>query len=196
VLGEVLDGLLRLLHPMVPFVTEELWTALAGGESLVIAPWPAADPSRADKPAEAAIDALRAVVVEVRRFRSDQGVKPSQRVPARITGVAAEPSVRALLRLAEPDDGFAATASLSVPGGGSIEFDLSGAVDTAAERARLGKDLATAEQERDRTAAKLGNESFTAKAPDAVVAKARDRLAAAEADVVRISAALAALPPE
>jgi len=194
VLGEVLDVLLRLLHPMVPYVSEELWTALTGGESLVVAPWPAADPARADRAAEAAVDALRTVVVEGRRFRSDQGVKPSQRVPARLTGVADEPAVRNLLRLDEPGDGFAATASLPLPGGGSIEFDLSGAVDTAAERARLTKDLAAAEQERDRTAAKLGNESFTAKAPETVVAKARDRLAAAEADIARIRSALDALP--
>ena len=106
VLGEVLDVLLRLLHPMMPFVTDALWTALTGGESVVIADWPTADTARADRAAEADVLALQAIVTEVRRFRSDQGVKPSQRVPARITGAgSAEAPARALLRLDEPDAG-------------------------------------------------------------------------------------------
>ena len=110
--------------------------------------------------------------------------------------MADEPSVRALLRLDEPGDGFAPTASLTLPGGGSIDFDLSGAIDVAAERARLTKDAAAAEKERATNAAKLGNDAFTGKAPEAVVAKVRDRLAAAEAELARIAAALDALPAE
>jgi valyl-tRNA synthetase len=197
VLGEVLDSLLRLLHPMIPFVTEALWTALTGGESVVVAPWPAADPSRADAGATAEVEAIQNVVTEVRRFRSEQGVKPSQRVPARVVGAAAatEPSIRALLRLDEPADGFTATAALTTATGVTVELDLSGAIDVAAERARLTRDRAAAEKERATNAGKLGNEAFLAKAPDAVVAKVRDRLAAAEADLARIDAALAALPP-
>ncbi len=81
-LGEVLDTLLRLLHPFVPFVTEALWTALTGEESLVVADWPQADTGRADASAEAAVRAVQSVVTEVRRFRSEQGaVKPSQTRP-------------------------------------------------------------------------------------------------------------------
>jgi valyl-tRNA synthetase len=76
----------------------------------------------------------------------------------------------------------------------SLAFDLSGAIDVAAERARLGKDRVAAEKERDLNAGKLGNAAFTDKAPEAVVAKVRERLAAAEADLRRIDAALAALP--
>src|SRR5262249_3937379 len=135
------------------------------------------------------------VVTEARRFRSDQGVKPSQRVPARMSGAEVdEASVRALLRLEEPADGFAATATLTTAAGVRIEFDLSGAIDVAAERARLAKDLAAAEKERDTNAAKLNNEAFTGKAPEPVVAKVRDRFTAAEADIARITAALDALP--
>jgi valyl-tRNA synthetase len=194
VLGEVLDTLLRLLHPFVPFVTETLWTTLTGQESVVIAPWPTADVSRADHAAEAEIAGVQGVVGEVRRFRSEQGVKPSQRVPARLTGAGAgEAAIRWLLRLDEPGDTFMGTASLTTARGVLVEMDLSSAIDVVAERARLTKDLAAAEKERAANAAKLGNEAFTAKAPDAVIEKVRDRLTAAEADIVRVKAALDAL---
>jgi valyl-tRNA synthetase len=195
VLGEVLDTVLRLLHPFVPFVTEALWTALTGRESVVIADWPVADTARADAAAERAVADLQTVVGEVRRFRSDQGVKPSQKVPARLTGpVPDERAIRLLLRLEEPGADFTPTASLTTAVGVRVELDLSGAIDVVAERARLSKDLAAAQKERDVNAAKLGNEAFTGKAPEAVVAKVRDRLSAAEADLVRITAALDALP--
>jgi valyl-tRNA synthetase len=194
VLGEVLDTLLRLLHPMIPFATEALWTALTGQESVAVAPWPSADTARANAAAEAQIAAVQDVVTEVRRFRSDQGVKPSQRVPARLTGAGAgENAIRFLLRLDQPADDFTATASLTTSGGVVVELDLSGTIDVAAERARLAKDLAAAQKERDVNAGKLANEAFTAKAPEAVIGKVRDRLAAAEADIARIEAALAAL---
>jgi valyl-tRNA synthetase len=197
VLGEVLDTLLRLLHPMVPFVTETLWTALTGGESVVIADWPLADPTRADAVAEREIANVQAVVTEVRRFRSDQGVKPSQRVPARLTGAGeAAGAIRWLVRLDEAAADFAPTASLTTAGGVLVDFDLSGTIDVGAERARLAKDLAAAQKERDVNSAKLGNEAFTGKAPEAVIGKVRDRLLTAEADIVRIEAALAALPVE
>jgi valyl-tRNA synthetase len=207
VLGEVLDTLLRLLHPMIPFVTEALWTVLTSGasadssgrqfpESLVIADWPVADPARTDAAAEQAVRQLQQVVTEVRRFRSDQGVKPSFRIPATIAGPVAEADVRALCRLAEPGGDFTATATVQVSDEVSIAFDLSGAIDVAAERARLTKDRAVAEKERDTNAKKLGTAAFTDKAPEPVVAKVRDRLAAAEADLARIDAALAALPSE
>ena len=195
VLGEVFDALLRLLHPMIPFVTEALWTSLTGGDSVVVAPWPVADTSRADASAERAVASIQAVVTDVRRFRSDQGVKPSQRVPARLSGLSAgDAEIRSLLRLDPAGDDFAATASLTTAGGVTVELDLSAAIDVAAERARLAKDLAAARKERDVNAAKLGNEAFTGKAPDAVVVKVRDRLAAADADIARIEAALAGLP--
>jgi valyl-tRNA synthetase len=194
VLGEVLDKLLRLLHPMIPFVTEELWTAVTGGESLVVSAWPTSEPAYVNAEAESNIDRLKAVVTEVRRFRSDQGIKPGLRLPATISGHVNEDDVRALCRLDTPGDSFTSTATLSVGVGVSIAFDLSGAIDVGAERTRLGKDAAAAEKERATNAAKLANEAFTGKAPDAVVAKVRDRLAAAEAELARIEAALAALP--
>jgi valyl-tRNA synthetase len=194
VLGEVLDTLLRLLHPAIPYVTDALWPTLTGGESAVIALWPVADPARTDKGAEAEIDELQNVINEVRRFRSDQGIKPSQRIAARLTGLKAhEDAVRMLLRLEAPEPGFATTASLTTSTGVVVELDLSGAIDVAAERARLNKDLAAAQKELATNSGKLSNDAFTSKAPEDVIAKVRARVDGASAEIARIDAALAAL---
>jgi valyl-tRNA synthetase len=199
VLGHVLDALLRVLHPITPFVSEALWTTLTGEETLVTAPWPVADASRTDRTAEAVVGALQRLVTEVRRFRSDQGLKPGQRVAAQLAGLSGplaghETEIRSLVRLDVPGEGFAPTASLSV-GGVRVELDLSGAIDVAAERRRLDKDLATARKDLEQAEKKLANEQFLAKAPEQVVAKIRDREAAATSEIARIEAQLAALPP-
>ncbi|MGO4460492.1 valine--tRNA ligase [Streptomyces sp. M-16] len=197
VLGEVLDTTLRLLHPVVPFVTETLWTTLTGGESLVVARWPE-DSGFRDEAAETEIENLQAVVTEVRRFRADQGLQPGQKVPARLdlagTALAAhEAAIRQLLRLQPEGEDFNATATLPVAGA-TVALDLSGTIDVAAERKRLSKDLGAAEKEKQQAEAKLGNEAFLAKAPDNVVDKIKGRLAKAEADIARIQAQLDALP--
>lgn len=197
VLGEVLDVMLRLLHPIVPFVTEALWTALTGRESIVIAEWPG-DSGFRDDAAEKEIELVQQVVTEVRRFRNDQGLQPGQKVPAELTltGTALAPheaAVRQLLRLQPAGDGFQATASLPVAGA-TVALDLSGTIDVAAERKRLTKDLEAAQKEKAQATGKLGNEAFLAKAPDNVVDKIRGRLAKAEADIERITAQLANLP--
>ena len=200
VLGEVLDGLLRLLHPVIPFVTDELWRVLTGGDSVMVASWPVARPELIDDQAESEVAALRRVVTEIRRFRSDQGLKPGQRVATRLLGLdtaglaAHEPLIRSLARLDEPGDEFTATATVSVQDGVTVELDTRGVIDVAAERARLTKDLAAVEKELNNCRAKLANEAFLTKAPEQVVAKMRDRLAAAEAEHARLTAALAALP--
>ncbi|WP_436839454.1 valine--tRNA ligase [Microbispora hainanensis] len=198
VLGHVLDALLRLLHPLVPFVTEELWRALTGGESIVVAPWPSASPELLDPAAEQEISSLQNLVTEVRRFRSDQGLKPGQRVAARLslsgTALAAhEGAIRVLLRLDEPTDTFSPTARLTV-GTVLVEIDTAGAIDVAAERKRLEKDLAAARKEQAQVTAKLGNEQFMSKAPEDVVAKVRRRAEQAAEDISRLEAQLAALP--
>ncbi len=196
VLGFVLDQLLRLLHPVIPFVTDELWTALTGEDSVMVAPWPAF--SYADRSAEAEISSLMRLVTEVRRFRSDQGLRPGQRVAARLVGIEATPlagheeRIRSLLRLNRPAEGFAASASL-VAEDITVELDVAGAVDVAAERRRLEKDLAAARAEADQAERKLANADFTAKAPAAVVDKTRARLDAARADITRLEHRLATL---
>ncbi|MFD8820031.1 class I tRNA ligase family protein, partial [Streptomyces sp. NPDC059627] len=206
VLGEVLDVTLKLLHPVVPFVTDTLWTTLTGGESVVIADWPAtvqvpgadAPGGFRDETAEREIESLQSVITEVRRFRADQGLQPGQRVPARLTldGTALAPheaAIRQLLRLQPEGDAFAATATLPVAGA-TVALDLSGTIDVAAERKRLAKDLAAAEKEKAQATGKLGNEAFLSKAPDNVVDKIRTRLAKADEDIARIQAQLDRLP--
>ena len=197
VLGDVLDALLRLLHPLIPFVTEgcgrrspaaSRWSSRRGR-------WPTRRARRADGDAD--VGTIQAVV--------DRGapvpLRPGRQAVAEGAGRAdrrlptTEPAIRALLRLQEPGDGFTTTASITTARGITVDFDLSGTIDVPAERARLTKDRAAAQKEQAVNAGKLGNEAFTGKAPDAVVAKVRDRLAAAEAELARIDAALAALPP-
>jgi valyl-tRNA synthetase len=208
VLGEVLDRLLRLIHPLLPFVTEELWTSLTGAESVVIARWPgevaagadgALPELPADLAAEAEIEALMRLVTEVRRFRSDQGLRPSQQVPARLAGLGDtvladhEGRIRTLLRLVEPGPDFAPTASLQAEGV-TIDLDTAAGLDVAAERKRLAKDLAAAEADIEAALRKLSSQSFVERAPAEIVAKNRDRLAAAQAEAARLTERLAALP--
>ncbi len=188
VLAAVLDTLLKLLHPVMPFVTETLWKALTGGESLVIAQWPTPSGFAPDQAAAQRIADMQKLVTEVRRFRSDQGLADRQKVPARLGDIAAAdldsqiPAVTSLAWLTPASDGFAPTASVEVRltrGTVVVELDTSGTVDVAAERRRLEKDLAAAEKELKGTSAKLDNDAFLAKAPADVVDKIRDRRAVA-----------------
>ncbi len=194
VLGHVLDQLMRVLHPVMPFITEELWCTLTGGESLVVAQWPTADESHIDKKSEKLVATLQEVVTEVRRFRNDQGLKPSQKVPGRFSGAADvleyASALRFLLKLEDKE--FTPSASLEI-GGVKIELDLTGSIDVVAERARLEKDLAAAKKDLQTAEVKLGNAGFMAKAPADVVVEIKERLAKTTADIERLSAALAAL---
>ena len=194
VLGHVLDQLFRLLHPIMPFITEELWTTFTSGSTLMHAAWPVANTSHLDKKSEAVITQLQSVITEVRRFRNDQGIKPSQKIPGRFIApadVAQYASAMAFLLKLELSD-FTPSAFVEI---GSIkcELDLSGAVDVVAERARLEKDLVTAQKDLATAEVKLKNEGFMAKAPENVVTEIRERQAATSADIERITAQLAAL---
>jgi valyl-tRNA synthetase len=205
VLGHVLDRLLRLLHPVMPFVTDELWTHLTGGDSVMVAPWPAPGAAGADQEprrdpaAEAEMGALMRLVTQVRRFRSDQGLRPSQPVPAVLDGIEATPlagheaSIRSLLRLAPPGGQLAATAAVQAEGV-TVRLDTAAAIDVAAERRRLEKDLAVTRADAAQTERKLSNPSFVERAPEAVVARSRDRLTATQAEIARLEQRLAALP--
>ncbi|BBY30791.1 valine--tRNA ligase [Mycolicibacterium sediminis] len=203
VLAAVLDALLKLLHPVMPFVTETLWKTLTGGESLVIAEWPEPSGFATDATAVRRITDMQRLVTEVRRFRSDQGLGDRQRVPARLVGIGDADldtqvaAVASLAWLTEPADGFAPSASVEVRlsrGTVTVELDTSGTVDVVAERRRLEKDLAAAQKELAQTTGKLGNDAFLAKAPEPVVEKIRARAQLAAEEVERISGRLAGLP--
>jgi len=200
VLGHVLDVTLRLLHPVIPFVTEELWRALTNKESITVAPWPHAEIGTADTEAENTITELQTVVAEIRRFRTEQGLKPGRRVAARIhfnapplTGF--EEHIRNLTRLTEPSEGFSSSAAVEVAGV-RVEVDLSDAIDFVAERKRLEKDLTEAQKYKAVTEARLANPSFTSKAPEKVVEDTRARLQETEAEITRLTNRLAALPQQ
>ena len=201
-LATALDTLLRLLHPVIPFVTETLWKNLTGGESVVIAEWPQSSGVTLDTAAAQRITDMQKLITEIRRFRSDQGLADRQKVPARLSGISTADlsaqvgAVSSLAWLTEPATDFSPSASLEVGLKGGIvvvELDTSGTIDVAAERRRLEKDLAAAQKELASTTAKLGNADFMAKAPEAVVVKQRERQRVAGEEAERISARLAGL---
>ena len=195
VLGYVLDQLLKLMHPVMPFITEELWTSFTGGESLVISQWPVANASHIDKKSEKLVTELQTIITEVRRFRNDQGIKTTQKVPGRFIAPADiaqyAPAMAFVLKMESVD--FTASASFEI-GSVKVELDLTGTIDVGAERARLTKDLATAQKDLQTAQVKLSNEGFMAKAPENVVVEIKERLVTTSADIERISAQLAALP--
>ena len=194
VLGYVLDQLMRILHPIMPFITEELWTTLTAGESVVIAQWPKAEAAHVDKKSEALVAALQEIITDVRRFRNDQGVKPSQKIPGRFVTsneIAQYSSAMSFVLKLESGD-FTPSASLEIAGV-KVEMDLTGSIDVVAERARLEKDLAAAQKDQKTAEVKLGNEGFMAKAPADVLVEIKERLAKTTSEIERITAAIAAL---
>lgn len=194
VLGHVLDQLLRLMHPFMPFITEELWTTLTGGESVVISSWPVADKALINASSASLVAQVQEIVTEVRRFRNDQGIKTSQKIPGRfITPTALAPyesAMRFVLKLEAGD--FTPSTSFEIAGV-KVELDLTGAIDVGAERARLEKDLVAAKKDLATAEVKLNNQGFMAKAPAEVVVEIKERAAKTSAEIERLTAALAAL---
>ena len=197
VLGQVLDQLLRLMHPVMPFITEQMWCTLTKGESLMIADWPKSDLSSQDFSSVKLVEQMQSIITEVRRFRNDQGIKSTAKVVAKFTGLSKvgldkyEAAIRHVVKCEAGEGNFTAKTQV---GDVVIEFDLTGAVDLVAERARLTKDLQTAQKDRDTAKVKLENEGFMAKAPMEVVTEIRERLAQTSSDIERITALLEKLP--
>jgi len=197
VLGEVLDQLFRLMHPVMPFITEELWCCLTNNESLMIASWPKSDLSTQDQASVKLVAKMREIVTEIRRFRNDQGIKSTAKVNAKFTGLkeagleSYESALRHIVKCEAGGDKFTAKTQI---GNVTVEFDLTGAIDLVAERSRLSKDLQTAQKDRDTAKVKLDNEGFMAKAPMEVVTEIRERLAQTTEDIARITALLEKLP--
>ena len=197
VLGHVLDQLMRLLHPVMPFITEEIWCNLTGNESLVVATWPKPQSSQTSEASLKAVAQIQEIITEIRRFRNDQGIKTSAKIVAKFSGLGElqeyEDAIRFIVRTDRADGTYSAKIEV---GSVSVEFDLTGAIDIKAERARLTKDLATAQKDLATAKVKLENEGFMAKAPLEVVTEIRQRLEITTGDIERITAALAALPAE
>jgi valyl-tRNA synthetase len=192
----VLETTLRLLHPLAPFITAELWqqvAPVAGRASshaagVMVAPYPAAQPEKMDAAADAWMARLKAVVGACRNLRSEMGLSPAERVPLLAIGDAAfidaaAPLLRVLAKVGEvqrlpSDEAFAAaTSALPVAVVGEVRLALQLKIDIAAEQARLAKEIERVRGERTKAEAKLANESFVARAPAAVVATERERLA-------------------
>jgi valyl-tRNA synthetase len=201
----VLETVLRLLHPVTPFITEELWQVVApvagrkqagSDASIVLAPYPVPDLGRVDAQADAWVAKLKAVVATARNLRGEMSLSPAERVPLLITGEAdfiaqAAPLLKALAKLSEvrplDEAAFAAATALApVAVQGAARLALHVEVDLAAERERLDKEIKRLEGEIAKAEAKLGNESFVARAPEAVVAQERQRLADFGATLQRV----------
>jgi valyl-tRNA synthetase len=214
-LAAVLEGSLRLLHPYMPFITEEIWQHLKAawpqgaewGEALIIRPWPVIDASCVDDQAEAEMGLLMDLIRQVRNARTEFEVVPGRRIPAivaagdRLPMIEAQRGLLAFLgRLDETQLTIAAgvgekprQAVALVAGDVEAYLPLAGLVDLEQEMARLRKGIAEADQEIRQGEAKLANESFTSRAPAAVVQQQRDRLAAQQERRSRLQARLEAL---
>ena len=205
----VLDQSLKLLHPISPFITEELWdqTAEFGparATLLIEAPWPELPAEWIDADAEAEVDWLVALIEAVRSVRAEMNVPPSARPP--LTLVSPDAAARArlarnrdrlctLARLEAVLEAQAAPAGavLLVAGGVGAALTVSGVIDLSAERARLGKGVDAAEQDVARFARKLANPDFVARAKPEVVDAEREKLSDAQATLAKLKAALARL---
>jgi len=192
-----LETVLRLVHPVAPFITAELWDTVAvvagrrqpqDGGSVATAAYPQAQLDKVDPAADAWMAQLKTVAVECRRLRSEMGLSPADKVPLLTCGDAdfvhgAAPLLQALARLSEvrvlPDQAAfaAATQAAPVAMAGGLRLALHVQIDVAAEDARLGREIARLQGEIVKTEAKLGNANFVARAPAAVVDQERARMA-------------------
>lgn len=200
----VLDQILILLHPFMPFITEELWHANPRDHDLIVAQWPQADARSLDPAAEAEVAWLIRLVGEIRTARTELNVPPGARLV--LHTVDADAALRDRLgrnaatlgRLARTEKvSFGAPAAGSVlqivVDGTTFMLPVEGVIDLDAERARLTKGIAAAEKERDALAGRLGNASFVERAKPEAVEKARADHAEKAAEAERLSAALARL---
>ena len=204
VLAEVYSRLLRLLHPFMPFVTEELWQRLPGAEgSIMKAPWPGVHEDQIDAQAEHDMGLVMEVIGAVRNIRGEMGISPGKVVPVVLSPhtdqafqvlKAQAARIQSLAKTENPawaregeQPAKSAGAALSEV---TVFVPLEGLVDFSAEEARLEKELAKLEKEITPSRKKLTNQGFLAKAPEAVVAKEKAKVAEAEDKITRLTESL------
>ena len=205
-LVRVLETVLRLAHPLIPFITEELWQTVAPiagrktHDSLMLAAYPRADLSRIDEAAEAKVERLKALAYACRNLRGEMGVSPAQRMPLLIAGGGADiaefaPILQALGKLSEvqivddmPTDAMAPVAVV-----GQIRMMIKVEIDIAAEKLRLAKEIEKLETQISIAQNKLNNEGFVARAPAAVVDQEKQRVADFSATLEKLKPQLAKL---
>ncbi|MFC2099449.1 valine--tRNA ligase, partial [Candidatus Bipolaricaulota bacterium] len=207
ILYRVLSDIVKLLHPIVPFITEEIWQVLgAEPASVSIAPYPAEEPGRLDEEAEAAVSALQEATTAVRAIRSDLNV-PNKARPEVFVSTTADALVEALKSMSEPLKALTGAAawhfgaSLQAVSGsarrvlsfGELFVPLADLIDVVAEQARLSAELLEVGKELARAAAKLANEQFMKQAPDDVVEKERAKQQEFQLKKERLEANLASL---
>jgi valyl-tRNA synthetase len=196
-----LNTALHLLHPIMPFITEELWSEFGGSDVLLAnRPWPDLPDTLSDATAAADMDWLIRLVTEIRSIRAEMNVPPSAQIPLILSGASAASMSRLerynnlILRLAR----LSGAGEGEVPAGAvqgvldeaTIALPIADVIDVAQERARLGKEITKAEGEMSKIDKKLSNPGFLAKAPDEVVEENRNRLAEEAAKRDRLSDAL------
>ncbi|HEY5899938.1 MAG TPA: valine--tRNA ligase [Burkholderiales bacterium] len=197
-LVRVLETSLRLAHPIIPFITEELWQSvapLAGkkGESIMLAPYPKSQPERIDTAAEAEVETAKAVVNATRNLRSAMKIPPKERITLFLTGKPSATTLAATISLARSEpklvDELPDTGSpVAVVGAHRLMPHIE--IDPAKERERLNKELSRLTNEIGKAKAQLGNASFVERAPAAVVEQMRERVAGFEATLAKVSAQL------
>jgi valyl-tRNA synthetase len=207
----VLETILRLAHPLIPFITETLWQTVApksgkqlsqqASQSIALQPYPISQPEKIDADSEAWMTQIKAITDACRNLRGEMQISPAQKVPLWICGPSAfltqaSPYLMALAKLSEVRI-FADEASLEREGAGApialvgeLKLLLKIEVDLAAEQIRISKELVRIANEIDKCRQKLNNESFVARAPDEVVAQEKQRLAGFELNHEKLAAQL------
>ena len=200
----VLEAILRLAHPIMPFITDAIWrraAPVAGieGDSIMVRPYPRADDSRVDAAAEEEMQWLQQFILGIRRIKAEMNIKPSAPVPVLLSGASAEDERRVennracldfLARTASidalppGDDG--PESAVALVGGMKVLIPLAGMIDRDAELKRLVREIDRLAADRDKVAAKLGNENFVARAPAEVVDKEREKLDRMEQDLASL----------
>jgi valyl-tRNA synthetase len=212
VLVHVLDSSLRLLHPYMPFVTEEIWQALAGhlsdrdAEALIVARFPQPDAAWFDDEAEAQAGAVIEVVRAIRNIRSERRVEPARAVEAHVQAERLRPALEAgrslIAALARADPLHIVGEETPLPSenvatavlaGSRVALPLAGLFDVEAERSRLSRQMAELEKETARLEAHLADERFRTRAPAAVVRQEEERLASARSRLDGLRARLSEL---